>query len=106
MALLISLSGWLRPYNDEIALAIIATLLAVFGDSINRTVRKLVRQYWVGFRVLIFVALCTFGYGTLTVWLVPLLARVLIGLSAPVYVASVVGSFLVLGILAERYHKG
>ncbi|MFK4753030.1 MULTISPECIES: DUF3392 family protein [Oceanospirillaceae] len=106
MALLISLSGWLRPYNDEIALAIIATLLVVFGDSINRTVRKLVRQYWVGFRVLIFVALCTFGYGTLTVWLVPLLARVLIGLSAPVYVASVVGSFLVLGILAERYHKG
>ncbi len=106
MALLISLSGWLRPHNDEIALAIIATLLVVFGDSINRTVRKLVRQYWVGFRVLIFVALCTFGYGTLTVWLVPLLARVLIGLSAPVYMASVVGSFLVLGILAERYHKG
>ncbi|MDO6683413.1 MULTISPECIES: DUF3392 family protein [unclassified Oceanobacter] len=105
MTLLVSVSGWLRPYNDEIALAIIATLLVVFGDRINRLVRKLVRPYWVGFRVLAFVALCTFGYGTLTVWLVPVLAGVLISLAAPVYVASIVGSFVVLGILAEGYHK-
>lgn len=83
----------------------IATLLVVFGNNINRAVRGLVvRQHFL-VRITVFILLCTFGYGALTVWLTPVLAGFLISLKAIYYVPLVAGGFIALGLLAEGYHK-
>jgi len=34
----------MRPHNKEIALAMVATLLVIFGDVINGTLRRLVSK--------------------------------------------------------------
>ena len=105
MTLINQVAGWLRPHTDDIALALVATLLVIFGDTINDMVRKLVRPQPVWVRVGVFIALCTFGYGMLSVWLTPLLEGYLRTLSATVFLSVVVGAFVLVGILAERYNS-
>ena len=95
----------MRPHNKEIALAMIATLLVIFGDVINGALRRLVRKQPILLRVSAFIALCAFGYGTLSVWLTPILSDFLQRQSSQAYVATVVLSFLIVGILAERFQK-
>ena len=99
------LAEQLRPYSGQIALALVATSLVLYGDAINRWVRKLVRRQMVLVRVTVFIALCTFGYGALTIWLTPWLSSWLVGLSALHFVLAVTGGFILIGILAERYHS-
>jgi lysylphosphatidylglycerol synthetase-like protein (DUF2156 family) len=95
----------MRPHNKEIALAMVATLLVIFGDVINGTLRRLVSKQPLWLRILAFIALCAFGYGTLSVWLTPILSDFLHSQSSIAYVATVVFSFLIVGILAERFQK-
>jgi len=102
---IIWLAEIMRPHNKEIALAMIATLLVIFGDVINRTLRHIVRKQPVWLRIGAFIALCAFGYGALSVWLTPILASFLLSQSATVYVATIVLSFLCVGIMAERFQK-
>ncbi|WP_246624564.1 DUF3392 family protein [Oceanobacter mangrovi] len=106
MDLLYTLTGWIRPYNSQVALALVATLLVIFGDRINGSVRRLVRRYWVVVRVAAFIALCTFGYGALTVWIVPILARGLLHIPGQWYGLTITVGFIVLGVMAERFQKG
>lgn len=105
MTLINQLAAWVRPHTDDIALALVATLLVIFGDTINDLVRKLVRPQPVLIRVGVFIALCAFGYGMLSVWLTPLLESYLRTLSAAMFLSVVVGAFVLVGILAERYNS-
>lgn len=99
------LADIMRPHNREIALAMVATLLVIFGDLINGMLRRFVRKQPAWLRVLAFIALCAFGYGALSVWLTPLLSNFLAAQGSTAYVAMVVISFLIVGILAERFQK-
>ena len=98
-------SAYLRPHLDDIALAMVATLLVIFGDSINDLVRHVMRRRPVWLRVAVFIALCAFGYGALSVWLTPLLEVFLRQLPGWQMLLTVVGSFVLIGVLAERYKK-
>ncbi len=100
-----TLTGWVQPHLPTIALAVVATLLVIFGDDINRFVRDSVRQLPFLLRVGIFVLLCAFGYGAATAFLAPLLAQ-LLGLLPALWLGlAVVCIFLLLGWLAERRHQ-
>lgn len=99
------LAEHMRPHNKEIALAMIATLLVIFGDFINKTVKKLISKQPFWLRISAFISLCAFGYGSLSVWLTPILARFLLNQNSVIYVLTVIGSFLLVGILAERSQK-
>ncbi len=105
MSLITTIAGYVRPHTDDIALALVATLLVIFGDTINDLVRNMVRKRPVWLRVGIFIALCTFGYGALSVWLTPLLESYLRSLSSGVFLGLVGGAFILVGVLAERYHR-
>lgn len=95
----------MRPHNKEIALAMVATLLVIFGDFINGMLRRLVSKQPIWLRVSAFIALCAFGYGALSVWLTPILSNFLQHQSSLAYVLTVICSFLVVGVLAERFQK-
>mgnify|MGYP000027895724 CR=1 FL=1 len=103
--LLLQAAAYVKPYNAQLAVAIVATLLVIYGDAINKTVRLFVRPYPFILRISAFVVLCTLGYGALTVWGAGQL-KLLIASVPDVYLAPVMLlAFIILGFLAERYHK-
>lgn len=102
MDIVSTIAGYIRPYNTEIAVALVATFLVIFGGKINEMVRTLVKEQLWAVRVLVFILLCAFGYGMLTVWLTPILAGYLRGLSHGMYILQVGLAFLIIGVVAER----
>lgn len=102
MSLIANLAGHIRPYNAEIAFAIVATALIIFGGAINGAVRNLVKSWNVVLRVVAFILLCALGYGLLSAWLTGLLLGYLRGLNSEMLVLQVSLAFVVLGIMAER----
>ena len=99
---LIELGQGFRPYQYQTALAIIATLLVIFGNDINSALRKLVSKQHFIVRSLIFVLVCAFGYGLLTVYLTSLLNQQLSKIPSLYILPSVLVIFLVLGMYAQK----
>lgn len=102
MQWLIDVDALVRPYINEIAMAIIATLLVLFGNDINSAIRALVKRYHFVIRTLAFVLICAFGYGLLTVWITPLFAGVLLKLSFKWLLPTIVLVFIGLGMFAQK----
>jgi hypothetical protein len=101
--LLIEVGQWFRSYQYQTAMAIVATVLVIFGNDINNVVRKLVAKQHFITRCLTFVAVCAFGYGLLTIWLTKLLAQQL-ALVPNIYVLPLILTiFLVLGAYAQKH---
>lgn len=98
----IELGSWFRPYQYQTAMAIIATVLVIFGNDINSAIKKLVSKQHVFVRVVIFVLVCAVGYGLLTVWLTHLLAEQLNQISNLYIVPCVFIIFVFLGSYAQR----
>lgn len=100
--LLVKLSMELRPHCDVIAMAIIATLLALYGDNINRLIKKRIQAYPFLGRLAIFVLLCTFGFGIFSVFIASLLEDFLLQMNRYWLAPVVIGIFLLIGFLADR----
>lgn len=96
------IGGLISPHLREVSLTAIASLLVIYGDTLNGLIKKQVRAFHFVVRTTIFVIVCAFGYGALTVFLSPLLAKQLV--SVPLYILPVVilSIFIVIGVLAER----
>ncbi len=103
--LLLQSAAYLKPYTAQLSVALVATLLVIYGDSINRAVRLLVRPYPFVLRISAFVVLCTLGYGALTVWGASQLKMLMSALPDVYFSPVVLVAFIILGVLAERYHK-
>ena len=100
--LLLDWGALFRPYVRDIALAMVATCLVVFGDDLNRRVRRHTAALHFVWRTGIFILLCAFGYGALTIFLTPLVAGQLAKLSNLWLPWLSLGIFIVLGMLAQR----
>ncbi len=99
---IINFSQWLYPWLGEIAMAIMATLLVIYGHSINRLVKKQTSGMHFILRTLIFILLCTFGYGALLIYATPILSHLLAGVGMIYLGPLIVGIFIMLGVLAEK----
>lgn len=92
----------LSTHLHDISLALVATMLVIFGDHVNRTLKRTVSNWIFLARITAFVLMCTFGYGLLTLWGQPLVYWLLTHL-APMFRPSVIlVCFVFLGVLAER----
>ncbi len=99
---LIEFGQWFRQYQYGCAMAIIATILVIFGNEINAAVRQLVRKQHFFVRTSVFVLLCTLGYGVATVWLTRLLSEQLAKVPNIYIVPVVCVIFIALGAYAQR----
>lgn len=102
MITLTDVGQWFRPYQYQAALAIIATVLVIFGNDINGAIKKLIAKQHFIIRTLIFVLVCAFGYGLLTVWLTSLLATQLANIPTPYLLPCVFCAFCFLGMYAQK----
>ena len=103
--LLLQANGWLKPYSMQMSVAFVATLLVIYGDAINRTVRVFVKPYPFILRISAFVLLCTLGYGALTVWGAGQVRNLMSMLPDTLFGPVMLLAFIIVGVLAERYHK-
>ncbi|MFC3851553.1 DUF3392 family protein [Salinispirillum marinum] len=101
-SLLIDFSNLFAGHLRLISSAIVATVLVIFGQDVNRAALSLVKRAHFLVRTTVFILLCAVGYGYLTVqgglWLAQILRRVdhlFLGV-------GIVLIFVVLGVLAER----
>ncbi|SFB98624.1 Protein of unknown function [Marinospirillum celere] len=100
--ILIRSGYWTFSHINSIALALVATLLVIYGDNLNRLVKKQLRPYPKLVRILGFVLMCAFGYGALTVLFTPVLANWLALVPVKWVGPLVVALFFLVGWLAEN----
>ncbi|MGB1261584.1 MAG: DUF3392 domain-containing protein [Cognaticolwellia sp.] len=101
--LLVDIGQWFRGYQYQTAMAIIATVLVIFGNDINGAIRKLVAKQHFVVRCLTFVVVCAFGYGLLTIWLTAVLVQQLAQVPNSYILPLIVGIFTVLGVYAQKH---
>ncbi|WP_349617269.1 DUF3392 family protein [Azotobacter salinestris] len=99
---LVTLSRWCRGHLDEIALALVAALLVLFGPWLNAWLQHRVGGLNFMFRTLLFVALCTLGYGMLIVHATPWLTRGLAQLNNHLLAPALILVFVCIGGIAAR----
>ncbi|WP_428241410.1 DUF3392 family protein [Gynuella sp.] len=102
--LMIDFSHWLRPWMPQLCMAVIASLLVIYGNNINRAVKQLVQGSHFIIRTAVFVLLCAVGYGMATVLLAPLLLKLLFSFGAQWYGLVIVLIFIVIGMLAQKHN--
>ena len=100
--LFLPLSPWLKPHLGFISAAFTTALLVIYGDHINRAVKNHFRQNHFIVRTVVFILLCSIGYGLLTAWITPTVRHILVYFGDLYLGPVVILAFLGLGILAER----
>ncbi|MEI6210678.1 MAG: DUF3392 family protein [bacterium] len=99
---ILSMSEFLRPHLDKVALSLAATILFLYGEQIHGVIKGLIKDLHFVFRLLILVSVCAFGYGTLA-YAFTRICEASLNLLDSLYLAPVViGLFLLIGLLAER----
>ncbi|WP_137165634.1 DUF3392 family protein [Salinimonas lutimaris] len=99
---LTQVTRWLAPYFTEMSLMFMATLLVVFGDIINKQVKAMLSPCHFIIRVLLFVLMCAFGYGALTLYGAPLVLHVIKFFPYYLQGALFITAFIAIGVFAER----
>ncbi len=100
--LILSMSSYLRPHLDQVALSLAATVLFLYGEQLHGVVKGLIKDLHFIFRLIILVLVCAFGYGTLAYAFTRLCEAGLRELDSMYLAPVVIGLFLLIGLLAER----
>lgn len=95
-------SRWCRGHLSEISIAILATLLVLFGPAINAWVQSRIGSLNFVFRTLLFVIVCAVGYGLAMIYLPPWVAQGLGYFNNYTLAPVLVLLFFVIGVLADR----
>lgn len=98
-------SSWLSPYLVELSSAFVMTLLAIYGNDLNRIVRQKTKPYPLVVRTIVFILFISFGYGFLAVLLLPYVQLALKSFGS-IYLAPVtLAFFLLISFLASRKNQ-
>ncbi|TES11196.1 DUF3392 domain-containing protein [Pseudomonas aeruginosa] len=100
--LIATLSRWSRSHLSDISLAIMATLLVLFGPAINAWVQQRIDSLNFVFRTLLFVLICAVGYGLAMVFVTPWLAKGLGYFNNYTLAPVLLLVFFVIGMIADR----
>ncbi|ELC7285964.1 TPA: DUF3392 domain-containing protein [Pseudomonas aeruginosa] len=100
--LIATLSRWSRSHLSDISLAIMATLLVLFGPAINAWVQQRIGSLNFVFRTLLFVLICAVGYGLAMVFVTPWPAKGLGYFNNYTLAPVLLLVFFVIGMIADR----
>ena len=100
--LIATLSRWSRSHLHDISLAILATLMVLFGPGLNTWMQQRIGSLNFLFRTLLFVLLCAVGYGLAMIYVTPWLAQGLGYFNNYTLAPVLLLVFFVIGIIADR----
>lgn len=100
--LLLDVSDWMRGYLAQIVLAMITTLLVIYGDNILQIVKQQIGALKMPLRITLFVVFCAFGFSFITSVMSPFLSGWLAQTNAAFLPFIVIAIFYFLGYLAQR----
>ncbi|WP_163836168.1 DUF3392 family protein [Spartinivicinus ruber] len=98
----IQLSLWCKKYSYETALAIMATLIVLFGNKVNLVIKGHINRLNFIIRTSIFILVCAVGYGAVLIFLTPWLADLLISLHNQILSPILLLLFIGIGVVADR----
>ncbi len=101
-ALYVKLNIWLRSQLPQISFGIIATILIIYGNNINRFFKKILKRYNFFIRILGFVIVCSFVYGALTLVGVNIFRNLLYKIDRNMLAPVLFLALIFIGILADR----
>jgi len=87
---------------NSISVGIVATLLMIYGSSINGYFKKITRRVPFVGRFALFVVLCSAGYAFMSSQAVKLFKLFLLNQADLPLIGIIAGSFIVLAIMAYR----
>jgi len=93
---------YLAPYLSDISVALVACLLVMLGGETNALLRRVMRNQHFIFRTLAFILVNAFGYGLIVIKASPYLTRTLAHLEQGMMFCLVTGSFVVIGLWAQK----
>ncbi|WP_019894639.1 DUF3392 family protein [Hydrogenovibrio halophilus] len=99
---LIAFSLWLRPYLGQLVLAMVASLLVIFGNDLMALLKQQLGSLAWFLKVTLFVLFCAVGFGLLTSFFAPLLTALLDQLDRRWLGLVVVAAFYGIGWLAQK----
>lgn len=94
---------YIAPYLSDISVALIACLLVMLGGEINALLRRIMRNQHFIFRTLAFILVNAFGYGLIIIKASPYLTRTLANLEQGMMFCLITGSFVVIGLWAQKH---
>lgn len=95
-------SQWIQPYYGQVSMTIIATLLVVYGDVVNKHIKRALAPYHFVIRTSVFVLICAFGYGAFILFATPLVKQGILWLPLMYQGLAIILVFLLMGYLAEN----
>jgi hypothetical protein len=97
-----AIDTWMLGHLDALVLGLIATLLTVYGTSLNGLFRRWTQGLHFLIRYLLFVVLCAFGYSFLTNFLMVQSKEMLAQVPSLYRVGGILGAYLLLAFLVRR----
>ena len=95
------ITSFLRQHLHDIATAMIATLLVVFGNDVEGFVKRLIKKNHFIVRLCIFILVCAIGYGLFSIFLADVLLALLRSIPKQFLALSVLAIFVPLALVAE-----
>lgn len=99
---LYQLGQWLSPYLGDIALVFVVCIIGLYAADVIKAVKKVVAAKHFMLRTLVFVLVSAFGLGALTLWVSPLIAKLLMLFGSTYLPLTVLVAFILVGVLADR----
>ncbi|GKT12980.1 MAG: hypothetical protein ISEC1_P1972 [Thiomicrorhabdus sp.] len=96
------IADWVNGYLYEIALAMISTLLVIYGDKILALIKKQIGSLKPFLRITLFVVFCSFGFALLTTFLTPLIVAFIQDIDSIWSPLVVLILFYIIGWLAQK----
>ncbi len=96
------IAEWLQDYLYEIGLAMVSTLLVIYGSDILGLIKKQIGGVQPFLRLTLFIIICAFGFAFLTSFLTPLLFGLLHQVDVIWLPLIVLISFYLIGFLARK----
>ena len=100
--ILIFITGLIQPHLYAISLAMMATLLVIYGDNMMGLFKQQLGGLNFFLKVSLFILFCAFGFALITQYLTPLIVDLFNKADETWLGIAVVGVFYLLGFLAQR----
>jgi len=99
---ILPIAKWLQSYLYEIGLAMVSTLLVIYGSDILGLLKKQIGGVQPFLRLTLFIIFCAFGFAFLTSFLTPLITGLLHQIDVIWLPLIIVFTFYAIGFLARK----